>query len=161
MLVALALFLAASPVSSVRVEGDLIKPAALTVEDLKAMGPITVDWSDKSGAHRMTGVRLDVVLLKLGFTEGPTGPAAKPKQKHEGLRAIVIASAGDGFEAVFSLGELLETLGATTALLAWEQDGKPLPAAQGPFRLVVPTDKKGSRSLYQLTSLRVTDVKTK
>ncbi len=158
---ALALILAAAPVSTVRIEGDLVKAASLTVEELRALGPVTVDWADKSGAHRMTGVRLDVLLLKLGFSEGPTGPGAKPKQKHQGLRAIVIASAGDGFEAVFSVGELLETLGSTTALLAWEQDGKPLPAAHGPFRLVVPTDKKGSRSLYQLTSLRVADVKAR
>ena len=64
-----------------------------------------------------------------------------PKQKHEGLRAVVIATSSDGFEAAFSMGELLETLGATNAVLVWEMDGKPLPEAAGPFRLVVTTDK--------------------
>lgn len=60
--------------------------------------------------------------------------------------------------AVFSVGELLGTLGATNAVLIWEMDGKPLPAEFAPFRLVVSTDKAGSRSIYQLTKLHVQDL---
>ena len=59
------------------------------------------------------------------------------------------------------MGELLETLGATNAVLVWEMDGKPLPAPVGPFRLVVTTDKGGARSLHQLSSLRVVNLKAR
>jgi DMSO/TMAO reductase YedYZ molybdopterin-dependent catalytic subunit len=153
------LCLAASP--TLKLEGDLVKPATLSVNELEAHGAVAVDFKDKSGEHRGIGVRLDKVLLKQGFAEGPMGPQVNPKQKHEGLRAAVIATASDGFEAVFSMGELLETLGATNAVLVWEMDGKPLPDAVGPFRLVVTTDKGSSRSLHQLTSLRVVNLKAK
>jgi DMSO/TMAO reductase YedYZ molybdopterin-dependent catalytic subunit len=51
-----------------------------------------------------------------------------------------------------------EALGGTTVLVAWEMDGKPLAPSVGPLRLVVPTDKKGTRALYQLVSLEVVEV---
>lgn len=171
------LLLAAAPDAgtpvSLKVEGDLIKNASLSVNELAELGTVTVDWLDgraktctapakstEAGCtHTVTGVRLDRVLLRLGFTEGPVGPQANPKQKHQGLRGAVIAMAADGFEAVFSVGELLETLGATNALLVWEMDGKPLPAALGPLRILVLTDKGGSRSIHQVTGLKVIDLK--
>ncbi|MGV3625353.1 MAG: FmdE family protein [Archangium sp.] len=140
-----------------RLEGALIKPATLTVESLKALGSVSVDWSDKSGAHTFTGVRLDKVLTANGFAEGHGG--GSPKQKHEGLRSVLVATSADGFVSVFSVGELLEGMGPSTAFLAWEMDGKPLPREHGTFRLVVPSDKRGSRSSYQLTSLRVLDLR--
>lgn len=155
----LLLVLAATP--TLEVEGALVKRASFTVKDLQELGAVTVDWSDKRGPHKLTGVRLDKVLLKLGFTEGPTGPQTDPKVKHQGLRAAVLATAADGFEAVFSVGELLETLGPTQALLVWEMDGQPLPASTGPFRLVVTNDKGQSRSPHQLVSLKVIDLKTR
>jgi DMSO/TMAO reductase YedYZ molybdopterin-dependent catalytic subunit len=118
-----------------------------------------VEWTDKQGKHTAIGVRLDTLLLERGFSEGAKGPAVNPKAKHPGLRAVVIASANDGFQAVFSVGELLATLGSTNAVLIWEMDGKPLSAEFAPFRLVVPTDKAGSRSIYQLTKVRVQELK--
>ena len=157
MTLLLMVMLCAAPV--VVVDGELIKGASLSVKELQAIGAVTIDWSDKRGAHKVTGVRLDKVLLSLGFTEGATGPRVDPKLKHQGLRGAVIATAADGFEAVFSIGELLETLGATTALIVWEMDGQPLAPNLGPFRLVVSTDKGSSRALHQLTSLRVVSLK--
>lgn len=145
----------------VRLDGDLIKPATLSVKDLVSLAVTPIEWKDKTGSHSGSGVRLDQVLLKFGFEEGATGPQVNPKVKHQGLRAAVVASAADGFEAVFSVGELLETLGATTAWLVWEMDGKPLPAELGSFRLIVSSDKGSSRSLHQLTRLRVVDLKAR
>jgi DMSO/TMAO reductase YedYZ molybdopterin-dependent catalytic subunit len=180
LLLALLLRAAPAPAPTLDVKGPLIKPASVTLKELAAFGSTTTEWADprlanaKSAAgcgapakqteagcvHQVTGVRLDRLLLGLGFSEGPTGPQADPKQKHQGLRAAVVASARDGFEAVFSVGELLETLGTTTALVVWEQDGKALPDALGPLRILVLSDKGGARSLRQLTSLRVVDLKT-
>ena len=162
----LLLTLAAAPDAgggpTLRLEGDLIKAATLGVKDLTALPVVPLEWSDKQGKHTGPAVRLDTVLLQLGgFTEGAMGPQVNPKVKHEGLRAAVIAEAADGFRAVFSMGELLLTLGATSAWLVWEQDGKPLPPELGPFRLVVSTDKGASRSIHQLTKLRVLDLRAR
>jgi DMSO/TMAO reductase YedYZ molybdopterin-dependent catalytic subunit len=164
MIALLLLSLAAVPdagVASLQLEGDLVTPTTLTVKALAALPTVPVEWNDKSGHHTGTGVRLDTVLLQNGFSEGPMGPKVNPKVKHQGLRAVVIASAPDGYEAVFSVGELLLTLGATNAVVVWEMDGQPLPREVGPFRLVVSTDKGSSRSIHQVAKLRVVDLKAK
>lgn len=138
-------------------EGALIRPGAIKLAELEALGPITTDWSDKKGPHRVKGVRVDKLLLARGFSEGVTGPKADPKQKHAGLRSALVATARDGFKAVFAVGELLETLGATQALIVWEVDGKPLAESTGPFRIVVTTDKQPSRSLHQVERFELVD----
>jgi DMSO/TMAO reductase YedYZ molybdopterin-dependent catalytic subunit len=155
--------LAATPdagaLPSLQVEGAQVKAATLQVKDLEALGAVTVGWSDKSGQHQVTGVRLDKVLLHAGFSEGAMGPTVDPKVKHAGLRTAVVALASDGYQAVFSVGELLESLGATQALVVWAMDGQPLPPKFGPLRLIVTTDKGASRSLHQLVTLRLVDLR--
>jgi DMSO/TMAO reductase YedYZ molybdopterin-dependent catalytic subunit len=157
-----AIIVAASPDAGssvvVKLEGGG-KVGALTVKDLHELGAVTADWSDKSASHKVTGVRLDRLLARLGFDEGATGPKAEPKEKHQGLRAAIIATAADGYQAVFSVAEVQEELGTTTVLVVWEMDGKPLPPAVGPLRLVVTTDKRQTRSLFQLVGLRLMDLR--
>ncbi|MCU0697473.1 MAG: molybdopterin-dependent oxidoreductase [Myxococcaceae bacterium] len=163
MHVLLALLLAASPDAGVSpslpVSGAFITAASLDKAALEALTPVTKTWRDKKGEHQVKGVRLDAVLLKLGYSEGASGPKVNPVEKHAGLRAAVVARAADGFEAVFSVGELLATLGKTEALVVWEQDGAPLSDTMGPFRIVVTTDALPSRSIYQLRSLEVVDLR--
>lgn len=145
--------------TKLRVEGDLVTASSFGVKELMELSPSPIEWTDKNGKHTGKGVRLDAVLLKAGFNEGPMGPTVDPKVKHQGLRAAVIATASDGFEAAFSMGELLAHLGATTAWLVFEMEGKPLSPEVGPFRLVIPTDKGASRSLHQLVKVRVLDLR--
>ena len=79
-------------------------------------------------------------------------------EKRAGYRKVVVATARDGFQAVFSCAEIAEGKGATRALVAWAIDGKPLPPEMGPLRLVVLTDGEPARSIYQLESLKVVEV---
>lgn len=79
----------------------------------------------------------------------------------EGLRGnrlpgYITVTAADGYRVVFSLGELDKTLGDTLVLLADTENGHPLPATDGPWRLVVPGDQRAARSVRQLTSIRIT-----
>jgi DMSO/TMAO reductase YedYZ molybdopterin-dependent catalytic subunit len=41
--------------------------------------------------------------------------------------------------------------------VAFERDGQPLGAEIGPFRLVVPTDKRGGRWVRQVVSIKLLD----
>jgi hypothetical protein len=59
--------------------------------------------------------------------------------------------------AAFSLAELDPGFGTTEALLAYQREGQPLAGLVGPFRLVVPTDKRGARWLRGLVKVRVLD----
>jgi DMSO/TMAO reductase YedYZ molybdopterin-dependent catalytic subunit len=140
--IALSFILSAAP-PSVEVKGG----APLTVADLEPLGAVTSDWTSHGEKHQVTGVPLEKVLGKIGWTTG--------EKKHPGFRKILIATGADGYKAVFSTAELVESMGPTRALLVWKMDGKPLPKDQGDFRLVVLTDKEGARSVYQLVSLEV------
>jgi hypothetical protein len=56
---------------------------------------------------------------------------------------------------VFSLGELDPEMTDGKFILADAADGKPLFGENGSFRLVIPTDKRGARSIRMLKQLEV------
>jgi DMSO/TMAO reductase YedYZ molybdopterin-dependent catalytic subunit len=98
------------------------------------------------------GVRLHDVLKNAGV---PLGSELRGKA----LTSYVLAEAQDGYQVVFSLGELDPSFIDNEILLADTANGKPLFGAQGRFRLVVPKDKPGSRSVRMLTRLEVVQVR--
>jgi hypothetical protein len=65
----------------------------------------------------------------------------------------------DGYHVLFSLGELDPSFIDNRILLADTANGKPLSGAQGRYRLVVPKDKPGARSVRMLTRLEVVQVR--
>ena len=71
------------------------------------------------------------------------------------LAGYVLAKAADGYEVVFSLGELDQAFGNLSILVADKRDGKPLTGKQGPLRLVCPNDKAGARSVRMLESVEL------
>jgi DMSO/TMAO reductase YedYZ molybdopterin-dependent catalytic subunit len=140
---------------TLRVGGELPKTGSLTQGELEKLGAVSVPWTNHGQTHQIVGVRLDKVLLHFGFTPGPMGKDVSMKDKVKGYREVVIATARDGFQAVFSCAEVSEGMGPTTAYIVWQVDGKPLGPDVGPLRLVVPTDGEAARSIRQLDSLRV------
>ena len=56
---------------------------------------------------------------------------------------------------VYTLTEIDPAFTDSRILLADAADGSPLPATQGPFRLVVPNEKKGARSIRMLERIEV------
>jgi hypothetical protein len=157
LLPGLALAADVQPVASVRVEGALPKTGSFSQGELEKLGGATVPWTSRGQTHQVTGVRLDKLLVHLGFTPGAMGKDVLPKDKVKGYRQVLVATARDGFQAVFSCAELLEGMGPTAAYIVWLIDGKPLTPDVGPFRLVVVTDAEPARSLRMLERLRVTD----
>lgn len=71
------------------------------------------------------------------------------------LAQYLVAEARDGYRVVFSLAELAPTLGNRVVLLVDRIDGKPLPEAEGPWRLLVPADAHPSRWARQVVALRL------
>ena len=143
---------------AVRIEGALPKTGALSQLELEKLGVTTVPWTNHGQTHQVTGVRVDDVLLHFGFQPGAMGKDVPVKDKVKGYRQVLVATARDGFQAVFSCAELSHGMGGTTALVVWQIDGKPLGPDVGPLRLVVVTDGEPARSIRQLESLRVLDV---
>lgn len=126
--------------------------ARWTVARLEALSPVHVSWTHHEQTHDYFGVPLSAVLsneLALRATVDPSRGAW--------ARAIV-ATAPDSYCAVLSAGELRENWGSTHAFLVWRQDGAELPTADGPFRLVVPSDSGGARCVRQVSEIRVVDL---
>lgn len=98
-----------------------------------------------AGRKTYEGPVLAYVLREVGAPAGARlhGPA---------MRTYVVVRAKDGFAAVLSLAETDKDFSNGLAILADKVDGQPLSERDGPYRLVVEGDLKGSRSVWGATS---------
>jgi hypothetical protein len=96
-----------------------------------------------------TGVSIWTLLTEAGIV---TDLAIK----NDILNYYLLATGSDGYEAIFSLGELDPMFGGTGMpdLVAYLQDGVPI-GADGFARAVVPGDNFGGRYVSNLISLQV------
>lgn len=135
------------PSVSITVSGDLAAPLVLTGDDLAKMPRETVKVAGSSGTQvEYEGVLLREILVKAG---APMGKSLRGKA----LASYVVAKASDGYQVVFTLAELDPAFGAERILVADRRDGKPLPADQGPLRIVCAGDKEGARSVRMLNAV--------
>lgn len=129
------------------------RPAKLSLVDLQRLTAetVTVSFLSVQGPeqHTYKGVRLAALLEQAGLK--------LENRKNDKLRKFVLATAKDGYTVIFSWAELDPEFGAQPVLLAWEEDGKPLQGDRGPFRLVVPGDKRGGRYVSGVIRLEVRD----
>jgi len=71
-------------------------------------------------------------------------------------RSIVVATASDGYKAVFSWAELFNTAIGDGVLIVYERDGKPLADDEGRIALVSLKDTRpGPRHVKWLSSIAV------
>ncbi len=69
------------------------------------------------------------------------------------LALYLVVEAADNYRAVFALPELDPAFTERIVLLADRRDDKPLSAAEGALRVVVPDEKRQARWVRQVTSL--------
>jgi DMSO/TMAO reductase YedYZ molybdopterin-dependent catalytic subunit len=133
---------------SVTIGGDIPQPVTLTKETLAKMPRISVSWSEHGPAVNYEGVSLYEILKAAG--------APLDKQlSGKALAVYVLAEAKDGYQVVFTLPEVDPAFTDDKILLADTANGEPLDDTHGPFRVVVPHDKKGARSIRMLEKITV------
>jgi DMSO/TMAO reductase YedYZ molybdopterin-dependent catalytic subunit len=138
---------------TIEVEGEVTTPLILTSADLDKLPGATVRARDKDEKeHVYGGVALVEILRQAGVTLGG-------QLRGENLVKYILVSAADGYKVVFALPEIDPDFVGQTILLAYTVDGKPLPAGEGPFRLVVPNEKKHARWIREIVSIRIGFVK--
>jgi len=140
------------PAPSIFVTGSVTIPLTLTAEALAQMPRATATVSSGGIDTQYEGVWLYEILKKAGL---PAGEALRGKM----LTTYVLAEAQDGYQVVFSLGEVDPALGDTPILVADKANGKALFGENGAFRIVVPRDKRGARSVRMLTKIEVVQVR--
>lgn len=134
---------------SVTVGGEVVTPLTLSAADLSAMPRTTAIAKDKQGApHSFEGVALAEIFKKAGVTTGRD-------LRGENLAKYVLVTCADNYQVVFSLAELDSSFTDRVVILADKVEGKPLPAGTGPFRIVVPGEKKPARNCFQVLSIDI------
>ena len=73
----------------------------------------------------------------------------------EMVAITVLVDGTDGYRAVFALPELAPDFANRVILLADTKDGQPLPPREGPFRVVVPGEKRPARWVRQVVAVTV------
>ncbi|HEY6974939.1 MAG TPA: molybdopterin-dependent oxidoreductase [Chitinophagaceae bacterium] len=133
----------------VKVYGEVTKSLILYADDLAKMKRSTVTMKDHDGKeHNYTGVAIREIFERAGVTTGT-------RLRKENLTKYLLVKCTDGYQVLFSLAELDSSFTDRIAILADTSDGKPLSADIGPFRLVVPGEKKGARSCFKVQELLI------
>ena len=78
--------------------------------------------------------------------------------KGKRLANCLLVEAADGYRAVIALPELDPAFTDRQILLAFLRDGKPLGEKEGPYRIVIPDEKRMARWVRQVTTLKIVDV---
>jgi DMSO/TMAO reductase YedYZ molybdopterin-dependent catalytic subunit len=162
--IALLAFLCTSGVAQpqvttrIDVAGAVAHPLSLSVEDLKQLPIHKMDERRSVGdgnareerVRHHEGVLLRDLLDKAEIVEGA---------RNDKRRSVVVATASDGYRAVFSWAELYLTSIGDGVLVVFEQDGKPLDDREGRIALVslkdTPTGPRHVRWLQRVDVVRV------
>ena len=124
----------------------------LSRADLEALPHVKVTASEHgSPAVSFEGVTLKSVLEKAGVTFGES-------MKGKRLTNCLLVEAADGYRAVMALPELDPAFTDKQTVLAFLRDGKPLGEKEGPYRIVIPGEKRMARWVRQVTTLKIVDV---
>lgn len=113
----------------VTVTGEVQRKLSLAVEDLRAIA------QRRGGAAKggYAGIRLTDLLEEAEIRQDA---------RHALRRTYVVALASDGYQTVFSWGELFNTSVGQSVLVAFERDGKPLQDGEGRIALVSLADER-------------------
>lgn len=137
----------------ITVEGEVLKSLRLSHSDIMTLKQAEVSAKDHDGQLRTyKGVALVDVLIAAGVTLGG-------QLRGKNLLKYVVVKAADSYEVVFALPEIDPEFTSQTILLAYKVDGEDLEKGDGPFRIVVPNDKKHARWVREVTSIKVAAAK--
>lgn len=144
--------------TTLAVRGNIAIPMSLTVAELGKFAVHRVDdtrvvrgqGGNAEATRRFAGCRLRDVLDAAKLTE---------RDHHDLRRTIIVATASDGYKAIFSWAELFNTTIGDGVLVVYERDGAPLGNDEGRIALVSLSDTRpGPRHVKWLATIDVVRV---
>lgn len=133
------------------VQAEPGKSQVLARADLEALPHVTVTATASVGSATYEGVLLRSVLEKAGLGFGET-------LKGKRLASCLVVEAADGYRVVFALPEIDPAFAEKQVVLAFLKDSKPLDDKEGPYRIVIPSEKRMARWVRQVTMLKIAEV---
>lgn len=120
--------------------------ATLTAEALADLPRAQVTVAGGSGPQVYEGPALAYVMRAVRL---PVGMRAHG----EPMKGYLVVRGADGYAAVLSAAEADKELHEDVVILADRLDGRPLPDAEGPWRLVIDDDIRPWRSVRQVVAM--------
>lgn len=144
----------AQPSAQLTVTGEVKASLTLAADDLRAFpaeqqASFTQTRGTPGQENRSTvrGVRLKAIVERAGLLAGA---------RNDWKTTLVIATATDGYRAVFSWPELSNTAAGEGVLVLYERDGRPLDAREGQLALLSTNDVRlGARHVRNLQKIEL------
>ena len=133
------------------IQNEAGKQTVLARADIEALPHVKVTAGSSSSLATFEGVPLRAVLEKAGVS---FGESIRGKR----LASCLLVEAADGYRVVFALPEIDPAFTDKQVIVAFSKDGKPLDAKEGPYRIVIPNEKRMARWVRQVTTMKIVDV---
>ena len=127
------------------------KQTVLGRPEIESLPHIKVATHGSETNATFEGVALKTLLEKGGVEFGGS-------LRGKRLASCLLVEAADGYSAVIALPEIDPDFNDKQIVLAFLQDGKPLDAKAGPYRIVIPDEKRMARWVRQVTTLKIVSV---
>ena len=127
------------------------KSTVLARTDVEGLPHVKVTTTVSGSSTTFEGVLLRVMLEKAGVGFGET-------LKGKRLAICLLVEAADRYRVVFALPELDPAFTDKQIVLAFLKDGKALDEKEGPYRIVIPDEKRMARWVRQVTTLKMVNV---
>jgi DMSO/TMAO reductase YedYZ molybdopterin-dependent catalytic subunit len=139
--------------TSITVGGNVAQAISLTVADLKRYPAHAIEYAPATGSEHKGGV--EPPRHYTGCLLRDVLAAAKPVETkpRELRKSYVVATASDGYEVVFSWGELFVSPVGDNVYVVYDRDGAPLADDEGRIALIVLTDQRPARHVKWLQAL--------
>jgi len=122
---------------------------AVSAETLAGLPRVKVDAKEHdSPTATYEGVSLGAILERAGLPRGE-------KLRGKALRAIIVVTAADGYQVVFTLADTDPAFTDRIIILADKKDGKPLPDKEGPFRIIASSEKRPARWIRSVKTIAI------
>ncbi len=131
------------------VAGRSGKPASMAAEDVAALPAVGVTVSFET-EHGKRQASFEGPLLWTLLEHARALDLGKPREQ---VRQFVTITGRDGYTAVLALGEMSPAFEGKQVILAERMDGQPL--APDHFRVIVPGDARGGRSVRDVARIVV------
>lgn len=102
--------------------------------------------------HVYSGIPLYEIIKEAGAI-----PGNQLKGKY--LAKYVLIKASDGYQAVIALPEIDTAFTDKVIILVDKEDDKALPPNDGPFKIIVPGDKRPARCVRQVVAINILSAK--
>jgi hypothetical protein len=133
------------------IQGGDGKQTILTPAEIEALPRIKIRTSASGLSATFEGVLLRAVLEKAGIGLGET-------LKGKRMASCLLVEAADGYRVVIALPEIDQAFSDKQVVLAFLKDGKRLDDKEGPYRIVIPDEKRMARWVKQVRTLKIVDV---